>query len=163
MKVWGVCGWKNSGKTGLVERLVAEFAGRGLAVSTIKHAHSGFDIDRSGTDSARHRQAGAREVLVGSRKRWALMHELGREAEPTLDELLERLGPTDIVLVEGFKSHAHPKIETHRGVNGEDLIAMQNPSIRAIASDTELKIELPVFGLNDTRAIAAFILQEIGL
>ena len=110
MKVWGVTGWKNSGKTGLMERLVAEFTSRGLTVSTVKHAHHVFDVDHKGKDSYRHREAGAQEVLLSSRKRWALMHEHRGAEEATLDELLAKLSPVDLVLVEGFKLARHPKV-----------------------------------------------------
>lgn len=164
MKVWGVTGWKNTGKTGLVERLVTEFSARGLRVSTVKHAHAGFDIDREGTDSARHRAAGAQEVLIASNTRWALMHELRVASEPSLSTLLGRLGPTDLVLVEGYKSEPHPKIETHRKDAGQDLLARTNPTIRAVASDTDLAdIMVPVLALDDTVAIADFIAGALDL
>ena len=118
MKVFGVVGWKNSGKTGLMERLVAELCGRGLSVSTVKHAHHTFDIDRPGKDSFRHRDAGAREVLLASSRRWALMHELEGD-EPRLDELLARLTPVDLVLVEGFKRGTHARLEARgRWIDG---------------------------------------------
>ena len=123
MRLYGVVGWKNAGKTGLMERLVSEITGRGISVSTVKHAHHTFDVDHPGKDSHRHRVAGAREVLLASRKRIALMHELRDEAEPTLEMLLQRLGPVDLVLVEGYKRDAHPKIEAHRAETGNPLIA----------------------------------------
>ncbi|MEL7345226.1 MAG: molybdopterin-guanine dinucleotide biosynthesis protein B [Pseudomonadota bacterium] len=164
MKVWGVTGWKNSGKTGLVERLVAAFVARGLRVSTIKHAHAGFDIDQPGTDSARHRGAGAGEVLLASNTRWALMHELGDASEPGLDALLARLGPADLVLVEGFKSEAHPKIEAYRMATGQDLRAGSDPTIRAVASDSPISdAPVPVFSLDDTQALVDFIARELDL
>ncbi|MDU8943518.1 molybdopterin-guanine dinucleotide biosynthesis protein B [Ovoidimarina sediminis] len=165
MKIWGVTGWKNAGKTGLVERLVVEFTRRGLTVATIKHAHAGFDIDHPGTDSARHRAAGAREVLISSGRRWAIMHELGEdEAEPTLDDLLSRLSPADLVLVEGFKTADHPKIEAHRAATGHPLIAPGNPTIRAIAADSALDTgPCPRLDLDDTAGIADFIARELGL
>lgn len=163
MKIYGVTGWKNTGKTGLMERLVAEICGRGLSVSTIKHAHHTFDVDQQGKDSWRHRQAGAREVLLASRNRIALMHELRDETEPTLDALLARLSPVDLVLIEGYKTEAHPKIETHRQSVGQPLIALEDDSIHAMASDVPLSIDRPVFDLNDTAAIADFILSELGL
>ena len=163
MKVWGVTGWKNAGKTHLVARLVTEFAGRGLTVSTIKHAHRGFDIDKPGTDSARHRGAGAREVLISSDHRWALMHELGDAPEPTLDDLVARLSPADLVLVEGFKTAPHPKVEAHRAETGHPLIAATNDTIRAVAADSAVQSGVPVLPLNDTRAIADFIAAELGL
>ncbi len=109
MKIFGIVGWKNTGKTGLMERLVSEVSSRGISVSTVKHAHHRFDVDHKGKDSYRHREAGAREVLLSSRTRWALMHEVREEAEPTLDELLAHLAPVDLVLVEGYKRNAHAK------------------------------------------------------
>jgi len=163
MKLYGVVGWKNAGKTGLMERLVSEITGRGISVSTVKHAHHTFDVDHPGKDSHRHRVAGAREVLLASRKRIALMHELRDEAEPTLEMLLQRLGPVDLVLVEGYKRDAHPKIEAHRAETGNPLIATDDPTVRAVASDTPLEIDRPVFDLDDTGAIADFILREVGL
>lgn len=162
--VFGIIGWKNSGKTGLVERLVAEISARGLAVSTIKHAHHGFDLDQPGTDSHRHRAAGAREVLIGSGTRWALMHELRGAPEPGLDELLTRLGPADLVLVEGFKREAHPKLEAHRAETGKPLIAAEDSSVLAVASDVPLPgLDRPVLVLNDTAGIADFVLRHCGL
>lgn len=161
MRVMGITGWKNCGKTGLMERLVAEIAGRGLAVSTIKHAHHGVDVDQPGTDSHRHRAAGAREVLLASGRRWALMHELRSEDEPPLAELLTRLSPVDLVLVEGFKRASHPKVEAHRVAAGTPLIAPGDPSVLAVASDTPLPgLAVPVFGLDDTAAIADFALAR---
>lgn len=163
MRIYGIVGWKNAGKTGLMERLVTEITGRGIAVSTVKHAHHSFDVDHPGKDSFRHRAAGAREVLLASRNRFALMHELREEAEPGLQELLTRLSPVDLVLVEGYKRDAHPKVEAHRAVTGNPLIAPEDATIRAVASDTPLDLDRPVFDLNDTGAIADFILQEVGL
>lgn len=163
MNVWGVTGWKNAGKTGLVERLVAEFSARGLAVSTLKHAHHAFDVDQPGKDSHRHRSAGAREVLLASGRRWALMHELGGEAEPTLDELLARMSPVDLILVEGWKRDRHPKVEAYRQATGNPLIAPDDPTIRAVASDVPLALDRPVLPLDDSRAIADFIAGELGL
>ncbi|MEQ8294481.1 MAG: molybdopterin-guanine dinucleotide biosynthesis protein B [Roseovarius sp.] len=163
MRLYGVVGWKNAGKTGLMERLVSEIIGRGISVSTVKHAHHTFDVDHPGKDSHRHRVAGAREVLLASRKRIALMHELRDEEEPTLEVLLQRLGPVDLVLVEGYKRDAHPKVEAHRAETGNPLIATDDPTVRAVASDTPLELDRPVFDLNDTKAIADFILREVGL
>ena len=163
MKMYGIVGWKNAGKTGLMERLVAEITGRGLAVSTIKHAHHSFDIDHPGKDSHRHRVAGATEVLLSSRNRFALMHELRGAEEPALSDLLARLAPVDLVLIEGYKRDAHPKIEAHRAATGSALIAPGDPSIRAVASDVPLDLDRPVFGLDDTRGLAEFILSEVGL
>lgn len=173
MRVYGVVGWKNAGKTGLMERLVAEIAGRGLTVSTVKHAHHSFDVDQPGRDSHRHRMAGASEVLLASGQRFALMHELRGAPEPTLAELLPRLSPVDLVLIEGFKRDAHPKVEAYRAETGNPLIAPGDDSIRAVASDVPLDLDRPVFDrpvfdrpvfdLDDTGAIADFILAEVGL
>ncbi|MBT8455421.1 MAG: molybdopterin-guanine dinucleotide biosynthesis protein B [Rhodobacteraceae bacterium] len=164
MKIWGIVGWKNSGKTGLMERLVAEFTARGLTVSTVKHAHHAFDVDQPGKDSYRHREAGAQEVLLTSGRRWALMHELRGAKEPGLEEFLARLSPVDLVLVEGFKSESHPKLEAHRSATGQALIAPGDSTIRAVASDTRSGTpDRPVFDLNDTAAIADFIAAELGL
>lgn len=163
MNVYGVVGWKNAGKTGLMERLVTEITGRGISVSTVKHAHHSFDVDHPGKDSHRHRVAGATEVLLASRNRFALMHELHDNAEPALSALLQKLAPVDLVLIEGYKRDSHPKIEAHRAVTGNPLIAPGDPSVRAVASDTPLDLDRPVFDLNDTAAIADFILSEVGL
>lgn len=163
MKLYGVTGWKNAGKTGLMERLVADISGRGFSVSTVKHAHHGVDVDQVGTDSYRHRAAGAREVLLASGQRVALMQELRGAPEPDLDTLLARLSPVDLVLIEGYKRARHPKVEAFRAAPSNPLIAVGDDSIRAIASDTPLDIDRPVFNLDDTRAIADFILNEVGL
>lgn len=163
MRIYGVTGWKNAGKTGLMERLVTEITGRGITVSTVKHAHHTFDVDHPGKDSHRHRVAGATEVLLASRNRFALMHELRDEAEPTLEELLSKLMPVDLVLVEGYKRDRHPKVEAFRAETGNDLIAPGDPTIRAVASDTPMDLDRPVFDLNDTKSIADFILSEVEL
>ncbi|MEM6888383.1 MAG: molybdopterin-guanine dinucleotide biosynthesis protein B [Pseudomonadota bacterium] len=163
MRLYGIVGWKNAGKTGLMERLVADVAGRGLSVSTVKHAHHVFDVDHPGKDSYRHRAAGAREVLLASRKRFALMHELREETEPTLGELLEKLAPVDLVLIEGYKRDTHSKVEAFRAETGNNLIAENDPTVRAVASDSALELDRPVFDLDDTGTIADFILREVGL
>lgn len=164
MKVWGVVGWKNSGKTGLMERLVSEFVRRGIRVSTVKHAHHAFDVDQPGKDSHRHREAGASEVLLSSAQRWALMAELRGADAPDLDALMAKLSPVDLVLVEGFKSAGHPKIEAHRAETGAGLLAPGMPTVRAIASDCgAVSGDLPGFDLDDTGAIADFIAAELGL
>ncbi|MFT6074500.1 MAG: molybdopterin-guanine dinucleotide biosynthesis protein MobB [Yoonia sp.] len=163
MKIYGVVGFKNAGKTGLMERLVTEITGRGFSVSTLKHAHHSFDVDHSGKDSYRHRHAGAHQVLLSSRTRWALMTEMRGDVELPLVDLLTRLNPVDLVLVEGYKRDTHAKIEAYRGVTGNPLIARDDATIRAVASDTALDIAQPVFDLNDTTAIADFILKEVGL
>jgi molybdopterin-guanine dinucleotide biosynthesis protein B len=148
MNVYGVVGWKNAGKTGLMERLVENISARGFSVSTVKHAHHSFDVDHPGKDSYRHRAAGAREVLLASRNRFALMHELTGEDEPTLEELLSKLAPVDLVLVEGYKRDSHPKIEAHRAETGNPLIA--DETVRAFAADCALDVDRLVFDLNDT-------------
>ena len=163
MKIFGVTGWKNSGKTGLMERLITEFTARGLTVSSIKHAHHSFDIDHPGRDSYRHRDAGARQVLLASRNRWALMHELRDEDEPSLGDLLKQLSPVDLVLIEGYKRDRHPKIEAHRKETGQPLIAPEDETIVAVASDTSVTIDRPVLELNDTTSIANFIAQHLEL
>ncbi len=163
MRLYGVTGWKNAGKTGLMERLVAEITGRGFTVSTVKHAHHSVDVDQPGTDSYRHRTAGASEVLLASGQRIAVMQELRGAPEPNLDTLLARLSPVDLVLIEGFKCEGHPKIEAFRAEAGNPLIAAEDNSIKAIASDTPLEVDRPVFDLDDTAAIADFILGEVGL
>jgi molybdopterin-guanine dinucleotide biosynthesis protein MobB len=163
MRLYGVTGWKNAGKTGLMERLVAEMVARGLRVSTVKHAHHSFDVDHPGRDSYRHRQAGAGEVLLASRHRVALMRELRGETEPPLSDLLAMLAPCDLVLIEGYKRDRHPKIEAYRAETGHALIAPGDPTIRAVASDVALDLDRPVFDLDDTGAIADFILGEVGL
>jgi molybdopterin-guanine dinucleotide biosynthesis protein B len=163
MRVFGVVGWKNAGKTGLMERLVTEITGRGFTVSTVKHAHHTFDVDHAGKDSYRHRVAGAQEVLLASRNRYALMHELRTEDEPTLTELLSKLAPVDLVLIEGYKRDAHPKVEAFRAETNNPLIANDDPTICAVASDTPMDLDRPVFDLNDTVSVADFILAEVGL
>ena len=163
MKIFGVTGWKNSGKTGLMERLITEFTARGLSVSSIKHAHHSFDIDHPGRDSYRHRDAGARQVLLASRNRWALMHELRNEDEPSLGDLLKQLSPVDLVLIEGYKRDRHPKIEAHRKETAQPLIAPEDETIVAVASDTSVTIDRPVLDLNNTASIANFIAQHLKL
>jgi molybdopterin-guanine dinucleotide biosynthesis protein MobB len=163
MRLYGVTGWKNAGKTGLMERLVAEMVARGLNVSTVKHAHHSFDVDHPGRDSYRHRQAGAGEVLLASRQRVALMRELRGQEEPALADLLAMLAPCDLVLIEGYKRDRHPKVEAYRAETGNALIAPGDPTIRAVASDVALDLDRPVFDLDDTGAIADFILGEVGL
>lgn len=164
MRVFGVVGYKNAGKTGLMERLVAAFAARGMRVSTIKHAHHRVDIDQPGKDSFRHRQAGATEVILASSERWALMSELRGAPEPDLDTLLSRLSPCDLVLVEGYKRDLHPKIEAFRAVAGHVLMAPDEATILAVASDVDLpECDKPVLNLDDTDAIVAFIAAQTGL
>lgn len=164
-RVIGITGWKNSGKTTLTERLVAEFVARGLKVSTVKHAHHAFDIDQPGTDSHRHREAGAGEVAIVSGNRWALMHELRDEREPSLDDVLARLSPCDLVIVEGYKREGHLKIETRRReAKDTSPLSVDDPNIIAVASDHALPGEtLPVFAIDDIAAMADFITSRLGL
>lgn len=164
MRVFGVVGWKNAGKTGLMERLVTEITQRGFSVSTIKHAHHRFDVDHPGKDSHRHRVAGASEVLLSSRIRWALMHENRKGDEASLQSLLGKIEPVDLVLIEGYKRDDHPKVEAHRAETKNPLISPSDETIMAIASDTALDgVDIPVFDLNDTATVADFILSQVGL
>ncbi len=164
-RVFGITGWKNSGKTTLTVRLVSELSARGYKVSTIKHAHHAFDIDREGADSYRHREAGAGEVAIVSGVRWALMHENRGEHEPPIEEILERLEPCDIVIVEGYKREDHPKIEARRkGTKDDQPLSNSDPAIIAIASDYEVTGEsLPLFDIDDITRIADFIELKSGL
>jgi molybdopterin-guanine dinucleotide biosynthesis protein B len=164
-RVFGITGWKNSGKTTLTERLVAELARRGWTVSTVKHAHHAFDIDQPGTDSFRHRAAGAGEVAIVSGVRWALMHELRGDAEPDLDAVLARLSPCDLVLVEGYKRERHKKIEVRRlEARSREPLAPGDPAIVAIAADHAVTgTGLSVFALDDVTAIADFVENVTGL
>ena len=163
MKIFGFAGYSGSGKTTLLERLIPYFTQRGLQLALIKHAHHDFDIDQPGKDSFRHRQAGASEVLVTSDQRWALMHELRGAPEPDLATHLARLSPCDLVLVEGFKHAALPKLEIHRVANGKPLLFPQDTYIIAIASDTQLDTALPQLDLNAVDGIGQFILNHLGL
>ncbi|MDA4844340.1 molybdopterin-guanine dinucleotide biosynthesis protein B [Hoeflea poritis] len=164
-RVFGITGWKNSGKTSLTVRLIEELTGRGHRVSTVKHAHHAFDIDHEGTDSHRHRTAGATEVAVVSGKRWALMHELRDEDEPDLANVLARLTPCDLVLIEGYKTRKHPKLEARRReAKSHDALSDKDPTIVAIASDYPVEdAAIPVFDLDDTVAVADFIERHVGL
>ncbi len=164
-RIIGITGWKNSGKTTLAERLIAELSLRGYTVASVKHAHHAFDIDHEGTDSWRHRRAGAREVAVVSDRRWALMHELQEAQEPTLDAIVARLSPCDIVIVEGYKREGHPKIEARRN-DAADATSMAGrfPNIVAIAADHSTDdFGLPVFDLDDIAAIANFVVRYLGI
>lgn len=161
MRVIGLAGWSGSGKTTLLTRLIPEFNRRGVKVSTVKHAHHAFDLDTPGKDSWAHRQAGAAEVLVSSGKRWALLHELRGEPEAALPELLARLSPVDLVIVEGFKRDPHAKLEVYRAANGKPPLHPGDPSIVAIASDVAFPdAGRPVIGLDDVSAIADRLLAE---
>jgi molybdopterin-guanine dinucleotide biosynthesis protein B len=163
MKVYGVIGWKNSGKTSLMERLVATITARGFSVSTVKHVHHEVDLDQPGKDTFRHRQAGAREVVLASKDRFALMVE-HRGPEPDLTAVLARLAPVDLVLVEGYKRDSHRKVEVWRAETGQTMIQPGDPLIRAVATDAkDVSLTVPVLDLNDTAAVADFILSEVGL
>jgi molybdopterin-guanine dinucleotide biosynthesis adapter protein len=159
MRVIGLAGWSGAGKTTLLTKLIPELRRRGLTVSTLKHAHHAFDIDQPGKDSFEHRRAGASEVLVASRGRWALVHELRGEAEPPLAALLRRLSPVDLVIVEGFKAAAHPKIEVHRASNGRPFLFRDASNVRAIAADVAIaEAPVPVAHLDDVPAIVDLVL-----
>ncbi|TAK52463.1 MAG: molybdopterin-guanine dinucleotide biosynthesis protein B [Betaproteobacteria bacterium] len=163
MKTIGFAGWSGSGKTTLIERLMPRFAKRGLRVSLVKHAHHTFDVDQPGKDSYRHRQAGAAEVLVTSSRRWVLMHELRGEREPTFEEQAARLSPCDLLIVEGFKFAAIPKIEVWRAATGEAMLHPKDRDIVAVATDSNVETRLPVLDLNDPDAVAAFVISHLGL
>jgi molybdopterin-guanine dinucleotide biosynthesis protein MobB len=164
MKIFGLAGWSGSGKTSLLARILPELTKNGYRVSTVKHAHHSFDVDQPGKDSYVHRQAGAYEVMVISENRWALMHENSGPAEPDLAQTVSRMTDVDLVLVEGFKTYPHPKLEVHRTSLGKPLLYAEDKHIVAVASDCPLPpIDLPVLDLADTNAIAAFILGHCGL
>lgn len=160
MIVFGVAGWSGSGKTTLIEKLIPEFTSRDLRVSVIKHAHHGFDLDRPGKDSWRHREAGASRVLMLSGDRWVLMSELRGDPEPGLDEQLRLLEPSDVVLIEGFKAAPVPKIEVYRSDNGKTPLWPDSPNIVAVAAAEPVECPHPVLPLNDAAAIAKFILEH---
>jgi molybdopterin-guanine dinucleotide biosynthesis adapter protein len=163
VKVIGIAGYSGSGKTTLIEKLVPILVGEGLRVSLVKHAHHEFDVDHPGKDSWRHRQAGCTEVLVGSSKRWALMHELRSEPEPSLSDLLAHLSPCDVVIVEGFKNAAIPKVEVHRRAADAPLLHVDDAHVIAIASDEPLEARVPRFDLDDVQGVARFIIGHLGL
>jgi molybdopterin-guanine dinucleotide biosynthesis protein B len=160
MKVFGIVGWSGSGKTTLIERLLPLLAQEGLRVSVVKQSHHDIDIDRPGKDSWRHRQAGAHEVLLSTPYRWTLMHELRGAPEPDLDELLRHLSPCDLVLVEGYKREARPKLEVWRSALGKPCLHADDPHILAVASDVPLA-HIRRYDLNDSAAICRFILEVI--
>lgn len=164
-KIFGITGWKNSGKTTMTCALIEEFNRRGYAVSSIKHAHHNFDIDHEGTDSHSHRVAGAGEIAIVSAKRWAIMHELQDETEPGLAEVLAKLSPCDIVLIEGYKGESHPKIETIRAeFQREKAIWQNDDTIIAIATDSDIvDCQLPQFSLEATKEIADLITDTLKL
>lgn len=158
MIVFGIAGWSGSGKTTLIEKLIPAFGVLGRTVSVIKHAHHGFDLDRPGKDSFRHRDAGATQVLMLSAQRWVLMHELRGAPEPDLPTQLSLLAPTDVVLIEGFKAAAVPKIEVWRAANAKAPLWSENPHVVAVATSDPLTTPLPVLPLDDGDAVAEFIL-----
>jgi molybdopterin-guanine dinucleotide biosynthesis adapter protein len=162
MRVIGLAGWSGAGKTTLLTRLIPCLSGRGISVSTLKHAHHRFDLDTPGKDSWRHREAGARQVLVASAARWALMTELRGAPEPGMRELLTHLSPVDLVLVEGFKRDTHPKIEVHRAANGKPWRHPEDPAVRAIASDVPPPpgTRLPWAHLDEVERIADLVLEH---
>jgi molybdopterin-guanine dinucleotide biosynthesis protein B len=157
MKLIGLAGWSGAGKTTLLTQLIPHLTAEGLRVSTIKHAHHKFDVDVPGKDSWLHRQAGATEVLIASARRWALMHELRKEHEPPLAELLQRMSRVDLILVEGFKADSHPKIEVHRAANGRPLMFPQDPAIVGLVSDVAVETTLPVAHIDDIPAVARLV------
>jgi molybdopterin-guanine dinucleotide biosynthesis protein B len=164
MRIFGLAGWSGSGKTTLIAKLLPALTAKGLRVSTLKHAHHEFDLDKPGKDSWVHRHSGATEVAIVSAKRYAIMHELRGDPEPAIEDLLPRLAPVDLLLIEGFKRHAHPKLEIHRPALGKPLLATDDPDIVAVASDAEPPgLRVPRLDLNDTSAIAGFVLRHTGL
>ena len=163
MRIFGLAGWSGSGKTTLLAALIPKLVAGGLTVSTIKHAHHQFDIDQPGKDSWRHREAGASEVMVASGRRWAIMRELRGAPEPALEQLVARMSPVDLLLVEGWKRHPHPKLEVHRPSVGKPLIYLDDPHVVAIASDEKLAAPIPLLPLDDAAAIAVFIVDHLGL
>lgn len=161
MRIIGFAGWSGSGKTTLITKVIPQLTARGLKVSTIKHAHHGFDLDQPGKDSFFHRAAGATEVIISSAKRFAILHELREEPEWDLPALLGKISPVDLVLIEGFKRDPFPKLEVHRAANGKPLLHPDDPHIIAIASDRPLPhAKIPVLDLNDTEAIVDFLLER---
>lgn len=161
MRLIGLAGWSGAGKTTLLTRLIPELNRRGVSVSTLKHAHHAFDLDTPGKDSYEHRMAGAREVLISSERRWAVMHELRDEPEAALSELLRHLSPVDLVIVEGFKREPHAKIEIYRAANGKPPLHPDDPTIVAVASDTAFPgAGRPVIALDDIAAIAEIVLAR---
>jgi molybdopterin-guanine dinucleotide biosynthesis protein B len=160
MRIIGLAGWSGSGKTTLITKLIPRLLARGLRVSTLKHAHHGFDLDKPGKDSFVHRVAGATEVIISSAKRWAILHELRDEPEWNMADLVAKMSPVDLVLVEGFKRDNFPKLEIHRAENGKPLLHSEDPGIVAIATDTALpQVTVPVVDLNDIEAIADLLLK----
>jgi len=164
MKILGLAGWSGAGKTTLLAKLIPALTARGIRISTMKHAHHAFDVDTPGKDSYVHREAGATEVLVASGRRWALMHELRDDAEPDAAELIRHMTPVDLLLIEGFKNEPHDKVEIYRASNGKPLLSAGDPTYVAIFSDGPVPAtKLPVINLNDTGAIADFVVDHCGL
>ncbi|MBL4614373.1 MAG: molybdopterin-guanine dinucleotide biosynthesis protein B [Magnetovibrio sp.] len=164
MHVFGIVGMSGSGKTELLIKLIPELKKRGVRVSTMKHTHHNFDIDKPGKDSYRHRQAGADEVLISSAGRWALVHEVCDAVEPTMGELLQHMTPVDLVLVEGFKRENHNKLEVYRPSHGKEFLAPNNDTIVAVASDECIdQLSRPLIDLNNVVSVADFILTYTGL
>ena len=163
MKIFGIMGYSGSGKTTLIEALIRRFAARGLKVSLIKHAHHGFDIDRPGKDSFRHREAGAGEVMLLSDQRWVLMHEVRNEPLPQLEQMIRRLSPCDLVLLESFKTAAVDKLEVYRPSVGKPPIWPNCQGVVAVASDAQVDCPLPLLDLNDHDVVAEFVLKHVGL
>jgi molybdopterin-guanine dinucleotide biosynthesis adapter protein len=161
MRIIGLAGWSGSGKTTLLAKVIPRIVARGLKVSTLKHAHHGFDVDQPGKDSHTHRMAGASEVLVSSANRWALVHELRGQTEPALGALLAKLSPVDLVLVEGYKAEPHPKLEVYRAAVGKPLLHPNDPAIVAVASDEPLPAaRVPVVDLDDVERIADLLIRH---
>ena len=161
MRIIGLAGWSGSGKTTLIKKLIPRLIARGISVSTLKHAHHGFDLDQPGKDSFFHRTAGATEVIISSAKRWAILHELREQPEWDMAALVGKMSPVDLVLVEGFKRDAFPKLEIHRIANGKPLIHPEDPHIIAVASDSAAPAaRVPVVDLNDIEAIADLLLKH---
>jgi molybdopterin-guanine dinucleotide biosynthesis protein B len=163
MRIIGIAGYSGSGKTTLIEKVIPLLVGEGLRVSLVKHAHHEFDVDQPGKDSYRHRHAGCAEVLISSSKRWALMHELRGAQEPPLREQLKLLSPCDLVIVEGYKSEAIPKIEVHRRAGHTPLLYPEDANVVAVATDEPLDTRLPQLDVDDAQAVARFIVQHLGL
>lgn len=164
MKIFGLVGWSGSGKTTLLVRLIPELIGRGLTVSTMKHTHHNFDMDQKGKDSYEHRMAGAREVMLTSGRRWVLQREFRDEPEPDMDALIARMAPVDLVLIEGFKRHRHAKLEVYRREVGKPLLALEDDTVLAVASDGQVpEVGVPVLNLDDVASIADFIVGHCGL
>lgn len=164
MKTFGLVGWSGSGKTTLMEQLIPELTGRGFSISTMKHTHHKFEIDKPGKDSFKHRMAGATEVAVMSSTRWALVHELREADEPSVDEMIAKMSPVDLVLIEGFKTHTHPKVEIFRPSVREAMLQPEDETVVAVATDEDLgDLAVPVLDLNNVPQVADFIIAYCDL